>query len=304
MSSITPSFVFLSVALLFWSASVGLSSYLGQSFVRNHHLEESKKKKGEEAHDHEHDDKEHKHKESNSLLETVQAFSEELKADPKNKKALISLAAISLQAGVLDKALELYPRYLELEAEDKRARSDYALALIEAQKIDEAEDQLNLVLKQDAKFAPALMAFAYRFKVEGKLKEAKSYAIKAKDAVVDPAGKAAIAEFVTSLESPRVEDVDSQNFKVSQGDSPAKRITEYFSAHQIVGPKYKGVKWNGANMVNVLLENFPVENMPPFAKTQFENKIKAEFANFSEKIEIILVDSISGKELLRVSVGN
>ena len=53
----------------------------------------------------------------------------------------------------------------------------------------------------------------------------------------------------------------------------------------------------------VKLDNFPVEQMPPFAKAQFVQRITDTFTDLPEATTIKLVDADSEKELMTLQVG-
>ena len=85
--------------------------------------------------------------------------------------------------------------------------------------------------------------------------------------------------------------------------SPAGQVSAYFQTHPIVGPKLKGLSWPQLKVAKIMLENFPVEQMPPFAKEKFIGGMKEKLKNLPERLNLSLCDAASGKELLRVEVG-
>ncbi len=67
------------------------------------------------------------------------------------------------------------------------------------------------------------------------------------------------------------------------------------------GPKVGSVQWPDQLKAKVLMDNFPMDEMPPFAKTKFLTDLKAGIDtakkdnNISSPVELDLVDSASGK---------
>ena len=57
---------------------------------------------------------------SKTIIEGLEAFQRALALDPKRPEALLNIAAISLEMGVYDKALEYYTRYLADHPQDQR----------------------------------------------------------------------------------------------------------------------------------------------------------------------------------------
>lgn len=245
------------------------------------------------------------------LMEAVQIFNKALSIQSEHPAALLGLAALSLQAGVVEKALEFYPRYLAVAPNDTRARADYALALIQAGKMDEAEEALQSILTADPSFLPAIMTLAYKRREEGKIDQALTLANRAKATATTEALRNNIDSFIVSLSTTESTQSEASAAKVpaapstvvDERSSPAVRVQKYFSEHSIVGRKLSRVRWDSPTLAVIEVQDFPVEQMPPFAKTQFVNKIQQNFADFSEQITIQLRDAQTDKELLSVLVG-
>ena len=69
----------------------------------------------------------------------------------------------------------------------------------------------------------------------------------------------------------------------------------------IAGPKVGYVQWPEQLKGRVLMENFPMDDMPPFAKTKFETDLKSgidtakQDNSISSPIELDIVDSATGR---------
>lgn len=69
----------------------------------------------------------------------------------------------------------------------------------------------------------------------------------------------------------------------------------------IAGPKVGSVEWPDKLKAKVLMDNFPMDQMPPFAKTKFLDDLKAGIDsakkdnNISSPVEVNIVDSASGR---------
>jgi len=68
----------------------------------------------------------------------------------------------------------------------------------------------------------------------------------------------------------------------------------------IAGPKVTTVEWPDKLKAKVFMDNFPMEEMPPFAKTKFLTDLKAGIDsakkdnNVSSPVEVNIVDGASG----------
>lgn len=76
---------------------------------------------------------------------------------------------------------------------------------------------------------------------------------------------------------------------------PFTALRTYFAEHPIIGPKMVdfNIKDNHATLV---LNNFPMEQMPPFAREKFDNNVKAQLAAV-EGAELTIRDAAGDKVL-------
>ncbi|MCB0323941.1 MAG: tetratricopeptide repeat protein [Bdellovibrionales bacterium] len=331
MSQITPTFLFLSVALLIWSLAAGVSSYLAQDFAREHgvsaqgaaNIEALKTAAAERPKDIETQmqlagalvGEALRTSNGGILMEAVRAFSHVLDLEPEHPGALLGLAKVCLDAGIIDKALELYPRYLKQRPEDLQAKTDFALALLRGGQAAEAKTKLDEVLAVQPSAFPAQITLALVYRELGDIAQAKEAAQKAQDLAPDPEVKQQVAQFMKSLDAPSGEAgaaagsdtaADSVTAAAPRADetvSAAMQIERYFTSHSIIGPKLQRVTWPAANRAEVMVADFPVQQMPPFAKAKFLENVKTAFAAIPESITIVLKDAASGEELLSIPVG-
>jgi tetratricopeptide (TPR) repeat protein len=301
MSKLNPVFYLLSSTLIFWSLCAGLSNY----FAKPVHPKVQKEEVVSSAEVDELKTKLEKDPKNESLnlemafalvkkgfdsgdmqfvMQAVQVFREVLDINPNNQEALLGLASLCLQSGVLDKAVFYYQKYLELRPDDLQAKADYAMATFKLGDSEKGEVILSEVLKVDDKFFPAYAIGAIAFHQGGDTKKAESYLAKAKELAPSKEALASLDQFLSS-----------------KPDSPQDKILAYFSNHQIIGPKLADSKWVDEKNLELMMKDFPVEQMPEFAKAAFISKAQAEIAKNQPGVKVILKDIITGKELLVVN---
>ncbi|MFN8388740.1 MAG: tetratricopeptide repeat protein [Bdellovibrionota bacterium] len=342
-SKLTPTFSLLGLAILFWSAAAGLSSQLGApkgAAGGSSHggkaaavaLSDDLKalKADADAHPDRTDARlnfanaareEAIQKTDNGLLmEAVQAYTAVLAKEPNQTQALLGLASLCFEAGIMDKAQEYYRRYLQLKPDDLRVKTDYALSQIQTDALDDALVTLNEVINKDHSIFQAHLAVALVYKLQGKTDEAKAKADEAKRLAPSDADRARIDEFLTSLTAkaaagqqraelppsaiPGTPGGEEGEGSIAPEDlSPAGMVSQFFASHPIVGPKLKGIAWPELNTAIVRLENFPVDQMPPFAREKFLGSMKQKLSGLPNKVTVKLVDADSGAELLTVEAG-
>jgi Tfp pilus assembly protein PilF len=344
MSKLTPTFLLLGVALLVWSLSVSLSSYLSDDLTREQHgesgelakrglttavrtpedfskLDDAIKKDPKNIDAHlaravAYVETAYASSDGKKLMEAVKSYKDALDLDSKNPQALLGLASLCLEAGIIDKALEYYPLYLEIKPEDLRARADYSLALARGDKAEQAHVVLDKLLEENPSFFPAQMTKAFVYQIEGRLDESAKQAESAKQYVSDEQTIGRIDGFINSLskddgsrksaskEASRVASSEPPAAESALADGERSSLEGYFRKHEIVGPKITRVLWPAGRKMRLDLDNFPVDKMPPFAKAKFVNSLKERFSEFSPKVDILLYGAESGMELMKIEVGN
>lgn len=241
----------------------------------------------------------------NLVMRSVETYQEILAIDENNHQALLALAGISHSYGVLPRAKEYYERYIAIHPENLAVRSDFALLTMQNGEIESAISMLQAILKEDETSIPARVTLAFAYRQEKKkelaLKEVKLALSYAKDDET----KARVQKALDAIKSDSLEPLMSENQPTEPPDiiSPAARITSYFQQHSIVGPKFVRMNWKDSAAVEIFLKDFPVEQMPPFAREKFLGNIRNEFSVLPDKVTIQLVDSRTKRELLSVSVG-
>lgn len=359
MSKLTPTFLLLGVALLVWSVSVSLSNYLSDDLARKEHgdtgelakrglsasvrsSEEFSKLDEAVAKDPKNIDAHlaravayvetaYATSDGKKLMEAVKSYKDVLDLDAKNPQALLGLASLCLEAGILDKALEYYPKYLEIKPEDLRARADYSLALARADQADKAHEILDVLLGENPDFFPGQMTRAFVFQIEGKIEEAAKQAESAKQYVRDEKTIARVQGFIDSLGSSTTAAATAQasasstagassatSTSVAASSQTAKSdvgasalsladrgaLESYFREHEIIGRKIKNVSWEAGRTMRLDLDNFPVDKMPPFAKAKFLSSVKERFAALTPVVRIALHDADGGALLMEIEAGS
>lgn len=244
----------------------------------------------------------------NVIMEAVQVYSTLLRENPQDGDALLGLATLCFESEILDKAVEYFERYLALHPENLQAATDYALALIQGGDAEKAVRFLLPIAEKNPDRFQMKLTIAVAEKVRGNVASAKQQAEAALEIAPNEEAKDHIQRFLSSIDTPAQTQTIAPIKPVDLGQaahtlSPAQAIETYFSNHQIIGPKLKGIRWEKSNEVRVLVSNFPVEQMPEFAKQKFISSTKQTLAKLSGPVFIRLTDEASSKVLLEIEVG-
>jgi len=237
------------------------------------------------------------------LMDAVQEYQKVLELNPTNSDALLGLATLCFEAGILDKALDYYRRYLATNPDDLKTKTDFGLALLQANMFDEAEKTLKEVIGKKPDLYQAHLALALVWKLQGKTDEAAKKAEESKKLAPTDEDRARIDQFLKAFSQTGPAPSAEPQAQEAKDISPAMQVNEYFQNHPIIGPKLKGITWPELNVAKVTVENFPVEQMPPFAKEKFISSTQAKLQSFPDKTELKIVDFATGRELMSIIVG-
>ena len=247
------------------------------------------------------------------LMDAVQEYQKVLELSAEHPDALLGLATLCFEAGILDKALDYYRRYLVGHPDDLKTKTDFGLAQLQANMLDDAEKTLQEVISKKPDLYQAHLSLALVWKVQGKTEQAAKKADEAKKLAPTDEDRARIEQFLKAFAesgaggSPTGASAGMPGMDAPPQDSkdvsPSMQVNAYFQNHPIIGPKLKGITWPELNVAKVSVENFPVEQMPPFAKQKFVTSTQTKFQNFPDKTELKLVDFATGRELMSIIVG-
>ena len=216
------------------------------------------------------------------LMRALQSYSKVVELDPLNQKALLGMATVAFENGVFDKAKDYFERYLALNPTDSKARTDYSLSMIQTGDSMGAEQVLSKMVMENPKSFPARLSLALAQKVSGKMKESKASAEAALQYAPDEKGQQVVNDFLLNLN--KVEPVTQATAESTSEVSPAIAIDNFFRKHPIIGPKVQKISWPSESVVEITLLEFPMEQMPEFAK----EKLKKSMANLVQQLKMKL----------------
>ncbi len=241
------------------------------------------------------------------VLEAVQAYSRALSIESNNPDALLGLATLCFEAGIVDKALDYFVRYLAVRPEDLQASTDYALALVEAGQSEKAISFLTPLAEANSKRFQMWLTLAVAEKLRGNKVQAKLQAERALENAPNDEAKKHINNFILSIDrpdsAPQAPGLGAAKSVVSPDSiSPASVIDQYFSGHPIVGPKVKRIEWLSGSEVGIYVADFPVEQMPEFAKQKFIQSTKDALKILPDPVKVRLLDAGNSRDLIVIEV--
>lgn len=236
------------------------------------------------------------------LIRAVDLYQSVIKAEPSNSTATLSLALIMMDIGGYQRAVELFDSYLKVKPNDVRVRGDYALALIQAERLDDAEKQLQLIIDSKQYLVQSYLSRALIMKLRGSSEKVFAELDAAAAHAENDGDREKIAGFRAMLKSePDTKLANAAGATPSTATgSPAVVIGDYFKNHPIIGSKLQSVRWPTGNTAEVVVRDFPVEQMPPFARAKFVDSVSKMLGGLGEGFKVVLIDADSGKELISI----
>jgi len=252
------------------------------------------------------------------LGESMDAFGHVLKLDPENLEALRGVGNVNYDRGTYDQAIAAYEHYLKKKPGDPEVRTDLGTMYLYTGNADQALVQYKKVLAEKPGFFEAYfnMGVCYiRLNDPAKARESFDRAIKlapddetrkhVKEAIARVSGAAAPA--ASEQASAGAPAADASNGAAAPATTFEGAIENMVRGLNIMGPKVTSVEWPAKRKALVLLDQFPMDEMPPNAKKKFLDDIKNGIAKAKTQykvdgtVELDIADAATRKTMETVT---
>jgi tetratricopeptide (TPR) repeat protein len=244
------------------------------------------------------------------VFEAIDVFGRILQKEPNDPAALVMMADVSFDQKAFTKALDFYERYLALQPDDLGARSRYASTLTFLGRYDDSVAELGKVLAREPENFPAMAYLAITYAQKGEILKAKAIGTDALRVAPSEDARARFSSFVSSLD-PSTAGAQSQQAPSAQpaaapvDASPAvSSFIKVVASNPVAGPKFAGYAQPAESTLQLKFNNFPMAQMPPFAKQKFFTGLKEALAqsNLSQIEQLEFVDAGSGEVMERLKI--
>jgi len=247
--------------------------------------------------------------------EAIAAYEHYLKKKPDDPEVRTDLGTMYLYTGNADQAVVQYKKAIASKPGFFQAYYNMGIAYAQQNKPDDAAATLKqaLALAPDdtardqvkqliAKLsgAPAASASMQAASAPTPTSAQVSHTPAAAVAAKSPAAASSPAESTPAVMAAQA--------SASPAASPTTGAKDFHGAIEqmvrglpIAGPKVGSVEWPDKLKARILMDNFPMDQMPPFAKTKFLDDLKAGIDsakkdnNISSPVEVNIVDGASGR---------
>jgi tetratricopeptide (TPR) repeat protein len=202
------------------------------------------------------------------------AYAHVLKLDPDNLEALHGVGNIDYDRRRYDQAIAAYEHYLSRKPDDARVRTDLGTMYLSSGNPDVAIVQYGKVLAAHPDFFEAYFNLGVAYAEQQNKPLARSYFLKARALAPDDKARGETDQMLAAVGGPPA----AGESAVAAGGNAATfqgAFEQMVRALPIAGPKVHGVHWSGESHARVLMDDFPMDQMPPFATARFLGDLKS-----------------------------
>ena len=249
------------------------------------------------------------------------AYAHVLKLDPENLDALRGMGNIDFDQRKFDQAIAAYEHYLSKKPDDPEVRTDLGTMYLSTGNADQAIVQYRKVLATHPQFFEAAFNLGVAYGQMNQPADAQTALQAALKIAPDADARNRVNQMLSSLSSaPPASSGNgaAENANnaapppVASSNPPAAAGTFQESMEQmlrglpIAGPKVASLQWPSPTKTRVLMDNFPMDQMPPFAANKFMTDLKAGIDQVktahqvSGQVEVDICDAASGRVMQTV----
>ena len=207
--------------------------------------------------------------------QAIEALQHVLGLEPENTEAMRVLANVYFDREEPKQAITYYEKYLALKPDDSAARTALAAMYVSTGEKERGTTILRSVLEKDPSFWPAHYYLGVTLGQGGDGPTGLAELRKARDLATDDGIRSQIDDAIASLGG--TPPAPSAPAAVADGGgdrTPFQRAVETaFRAHPIMGPRIARFAWSGPSTGKVLLQNFPMDGMPPAVREKFTSRL-------------------------------
>ncbi len=253
------------------------------------------------------------------------AYGHVLKLDPDNLEALRGIGDIYYDTSKYDEAIAAYEHYLKKKPDDPEVSTDLGTMYLYTGNADQALVQYQRALRIKPDMFQAYYNMGVAYAEEGKPATAQAALKKALDLAPDDnarnqikdimakiaGGEAATLASTSGGGASAANDSGANAAQAQSAVTPATTfqgdIEQIVRGLPIAGPKVGSVSWPDKTNARVVMNNFPMDQMPPFAKQKFLTDLKSGIDNAKKDykvkgaVRVDIVDGASGRVMETVT---
>jgi len=237
----------------------------------------------------------------------AEAYAHVLKLDPDNPGALRGVGNLDFDEHKFDAAIAAYEHYLSRKPDDPDVRTDLATMYLSSGAADQAILQYKRVLESHPKFFEATFNLGVAYSQTGKNGEARAYFEKALKLAPDDQARGRVNQMLAEVNSTSVAEQQPVAPPPPTADgargAPATfhgQVEQVLHDLPVAGDKVAAVEWVSDTHARVMMNNFPMDQMPPFAAAKFVSDLQSGVAaaktahKVSAPVQLDICDAAAG----------
>ncbi|MDO8432127.1 MAG: tetratricopeptide repeat protein [Candidatus Binatus sp.] len=257
---------------------------------------------------------------SSYYAKAEEAYAHVLKLQPENLDALRGIGDIDYDKQHYDEAVAAYEHYLKIKSNDPEVRTDLGTMYLYTGNADQAIVQYKKAIASKPEFFQAYYNMGIAYAQQNKTADARASLEKALKLAADDTARNQVKELIAKLNSTAGSGASGQPALTTSSTAAEERpaeatppiatasakdfhgaIEQMVRGLPIAGAKVGAVQWPDKLKAKVMMDNFPMDQMPPFAKSKFLGDLKAGIetakkqSQVSSSVEVDIVDGASGK---------
>jgi TPR repeat/Tetratricopeptide repeat len=244
------------------------------------------------------------------------AYAHVLKLDPENLPALRGVGNIDYDRRRYDEAIAAYEHYLSHKPDDSRVRTDLGTMYLSSGNPDVAIVQYKKVVTAHPDFFEAYFNLGIAYAEMENKPVARGYLLKARTLAPDDKARGEIDQMLATIGAHGAQGASAAtsggNAAAVAADGDAATFQGAFEQMArglaIAGPKVHGVQWTGESHARLLMDDFPMDQMPPFAEARFLGDLKSGTADAMRShhvqgpVTVEIADASSNRVMQSVTV--
>ncbi|MGH7917453.1 MAG: tetratricopeptide repeat protein [Candidatus Binataceae bacterium] len=239
-----------------------------------------------------------------------EAYAHVLKLNPDDLDALRGIGNIDFDHRQYDEAIAAYEHYLSKQPNDPDVRTDLGTMYLSTGNADQAVVQYRKVLRTHPDFFQAIFNSGIAYAEMNDLTNARAQFEHALKLAPDQNARDRVNQMIASLHGNGggLETASSggapaapANPGAPTGGTFQQGLEAMLRGLPVAGPKVRNVQWTTPDKAKVMMDNFPMDQMPPFAASKFLGDLKAGIAQVKEAhkvtapVEVDICDAASGR---------
>jgi tetratricopeptide (TPR) repeat protein len=202
------------------------------------------------------------------------AYAHVLKLDPDNLAALRGVGNIDYDRRRYDEAIAAYEHYLSRKPDDSRVRTDLGTMYLSSGNPDVAIVQYKKVVAAHPDFFEAYFNLGVAYAEMENKPVARGYFQKARTLAPDDKARGEIDQMLATIGA---KGAAGESAVAVGGNAATFRgaFEQMARGLAIAGPKVHGVQWTDDQHARLLMDDFPMDQMPPFADARFLGDLKS-----------------------------